>query len=385
VRFSHRLDPLPEYLSARLQRRVAERRAAGRDVISLGIGDPDLPPTAAARAALAEAVQRDDVAHYPTNRGLAPLREAVARFYAARFGVVVDPETEVLPLLGAKEGIAHLCLAQLDAGDAALVAEPGYPVYVGGPVLAGAEPIGLPLRPELGFQPDLDAIPAAARERANLLVLGYPNNPTGAVADDDLFDRLVAFSAAHDVPLCHDNAYSEITFDGYVAPSLLAAPGARERGIELLSLSKAFSLPGWRIAFAVGDAAMIANLHRLKTNVDTGMFEALQRAAIGLLDSDPAERRALAATYERRRDLVCDALDAAGIALPRPRGAMYVWMPVPGEEPSLDFAERLFDQVDVVVGPGRAYGPAGEGYVRLALTQPEDRLAEAIARIVSVL
>jgi LL-diaminopimelate aminotransferase len=288
VRFARRLDPVPEYLTARLNRLIAERRAAGRDVISLGVGDPDLPPTVAAREALAAAVRRDDVAHYPTNRGRADLREAVARFYASRFGVTLDPETEVVPLLGAKEGLAHLALAQLDPGDVALVADPGYPVYVGGPLLAGAEPYGLALLPELGFQPDLAAVPADVRNRANLLILGYPNNPTGAVVEDDLFARLVAYG----VPVCHDNAYSEITFDGYVAPSFLATPGAREAGMEILSLSKAFSLPGWRIAFAVGNAAMVGNLLKLKTNVDSGMFTALQLAAIALLDSDPAERRA---------------------------------------------------------------------------------------------
>ena len=268
MRFARRLDPVPEYLTARLNRLIAERRAAGRDVISLGVGDPDLPPSVAAREALAAAVRRDDVAHYPTNRGLPELREAVARFYDRRFGVTLDPETEVVPLLGAKEGLAHLALAQLDPGDVALVADPGYPVYVGGPLIAGAEPYGLPLLPERAFQPDLGAVPAAVRDRANLLILGYPNNPTGAVVEDDLFERLVAYG----VPVCHDNAYSEITFDGYVAPSFLQTPGAREAGIELLSLSKAFSLPGWRIAFAVGNAAMVGNLLRLKTNVDSGMF-----------------------------------------------------------------------------------------------------------------
>jgi LL-diaminopimelate aminotransferase len=381
MRFARRLDPVPEYLTARLNRLIAERRAAGRDVISLGVGDPDLPPAIAAREALAEAVRRDDVAHYPTNRGLPELREAVARFYGTRFAVTIDPETEVVPLLGAKEGLAHLALAQLDPGDVALVADPGYPVYVGGPLIAGAEPYGLPLLPERAFQPDLDAVPAAVRNRANLAILGYPNNPTGAVVEDDLFERLVQFG----VPVCHDNAYSEITFDGYVAPSFLATPGARESGIELLSLSKAFSLPGWRIAFAVGNAPMVANLLRLKTNVDAGMFVALQHAAIALLDSDPADRRALADLYGRRRDLVCDALRAAGLEVARPRGGMYVWLPVPTDEGSLAFSERVLDACDVVVSPGVAYGPSGEGFVRLALTQPEDRLQEAVGRLIRCL
>jgi LL-diaminopimelate aminotransferase len=381
MRFSHRLDPLPEYLTARLNRIVGERRAAGLDVISLGVGDPDLPPPAWARALLADTVERTDVAHYPTNRGEPALREAVARFYRTRFGVEIDPEREVLPLLGAKEGIAHLALAQLDPGDVALIADPGYPVYVGGPTLAGAEPVALPLHAANDFQPDLAAVAADVRRRANLLIVGYPNNPTGAVAGEGLFERL----SAGGVPICHDNAYSEITFDGYVAPSFLAADGAMDAGIEILSLSKAFSLPGWRLAFAVGNAAMIANLHRLKTNVDAGMFVALQRVATALLDSDPQERRALAAIYAERRDLVCDALSAAGVEVPRPRGGMYVWMPVPGGEPSAAFAERLLERTGVVVAPGSAYGRAGEGYVRIALTQPADRLREAMGRLCEAL
>lgn len=381
MRFARRLEPVPEYLTARLNRLIAERRAAGRDVISLGVGDPDLPPSVAARQALATAVRRDDMAHYPTNRGLPELRAAVARFYDRRFGVTLDPETEIIPLLGAKEGLAHLALAQLDPGDVALVADPGYPVYVGGPLIAGAEPYSLPLLRERAFQPDLNAVPASVRDRANLLILGYPNNPTGAVVENDLFERLIAYG----VPVCHDNAYSEITFDGYVAPSFLQTPGAREAGIELLSLSKAFSLPGWRIAFAVGNASMVGNLLRLKTNVDSGMFTALQHAAIALLDSDPAERTVLAATYGRRRDLVCDALAAAGLEVTPPRGGMYVWLPVPGGEGSMAFSARILDECDVVISPGVAYGPAGEGFVRLALTQPEHRLAEAVGRLIRCL
>ena len=382
MRGSSRLDGVPEYLSTRLMRTVAEARARGVDVISLGIGDPDTPPPLDLREEIGAQALRDELHVYPTNLGIAPLREAVAAHYRTRFGVELDPEREIIPLLGAKEGLAHLCLAQLDPGGVALVADPGYPVYVGGPTLAGAEPRPIALRRERAFQPDLDAIAPADRDRANLLVVGYPNNPTGAVIEDDFFDRLVAFADRFDVPVCHDNAYSEITFDGYVAPSYLQTAGARDHGIEILSLSKAFSLPGWRVAFAVGNAAMIANLGKLKTNVDSGMFVAMQHAAVALLGSDPAERRALAAVYERRRDVVCDLLAAAGIDAPRPRATMYVWLPVPTGEPSLAFSERILDACDVVVSPGAAFGAAGEGFVRLALTQPEERLREAIDRLV---
>src|SRR5262249_37684235 len=269
-----RLDALPEYLAAQLARKVADARAAGVDVISLGIGDPDMDPPAELADVLDQNVRRRDTHNYPTNRGLPELREAVARYYGTRFGVEIDPEREVVPLLGAKEGLAHLCLAQLDPGDAALIADPGYPVYSGGPTLAGAEPVRLPLRAEHGFLPDLDAVDPKDAQRANLLLCGYPNNPTGAGAEPDLFPRLAAFGLEHDVPICHDNAYAEITFDGFRATSFLAAPGAREAGIEVMSLSKALNMPGWRVAFAVGNAELIAALTKLKTHVDSGMFEA---------------------------------------------------------------------------------------------------------------
>jgi LL-diaminopimelate aminotransferase len=241
------------------------------------------------------------------------------------------------------------------------------------------------LRAAHGFLPDLDAVEPADSGRANLAIVGYPNNPTGAVADDAFFARLATFGLERGVPICHDNAYSEITFDGFVAPSFLAAPGAREAGLEILSLSKAFSLPGWRLAFAVGNAAMIANLHRLKAHVDAGVFEALQRAAIHLLESDPAERRALADVYARRRTIAVDALRAAGLDVPLPKGGMYVWMPIPTGEASVAFAARILEETDVVVSPGAAYGAGGEGFVRLALTVPDERLAEAMERLTEAL
>ncbi len=385
---ARRTQTLPTYIAQQLAARVAEARARGIDVISLGVGDPDLPPPAEARAFLAAAVQRTDVAHYPSNRGLAELREAVAAFYEARFGVRLDPEREVLPLLGAKEGIAHLALASLDPGDVSLIADPGYPVYASGAILAGAEPVSLPLLPELAFQPDLAAVPPRVAERARLLTLGYPNNPTGAVVEDDLFERIVAFADRHDVPVCHDNAYSEITWGDYTAPSFLQTPGAREVGVEILSLSKAYSAPGWRVAFCVGNAGILERYTRMRTHVDAGMFVALQRAAIHLLGRPEAERRELSALYERRAAIVCDALEAAGSPVVRPRGAMYVWLPVPeGPRPgaSLRFADLALERAAVVVLPGAAYGAGGEGHVRLALTVPDDRLAEAMARLASVL
>jgi LL-diaminopimelate aminotransferase len=381
VRFSRRLAGLPEYLSAMLNRRVAEARAAGVDVISLGIGDPDLPPPAELCDVFDRETRRPDAHHYPTNRGIVELRQALAGHYARRFGVVLDPEREVLPLLGAKEGLAHLCLAQLDPGDAALVADPGYPVYRGGPAIAGAEAVGLPLHAERRFLPDLDAVSDADARRANLLICGYPNNPTGAVADAAFMQRLARFGLDRGVPIAHDNAYAELSYDGYVAPSFLAAPDGVEAGIEIYSLSKSLNMPGWRVAFAVGNGAMLQNLTRLKTNVDSGMFIALQRTAVEAIGLIPAFSAQMTEIYRRRRDLVCDALSAIGVHVDRPLGGIYVWAPVPPGVHSQAFADRLLGEAGVVVGAGSSYGEHGEGYVRLSLTVPDERLDEAMARI----
>ena len=366
-------------------RLTAEARARGEDVIALGIGDPDTTPSSELREALFAAVRREDTHGYPTNHGIGVLREAVAEYYRARFGVTLDPEREVLPLLGAKEGLAHLSMAQLDEGDVALVGDPGYPVYRGGPALAGAQAIGMPLTREGGFLPDLEGIANDHVTRANLLVCSYPNNPTGAVAGSAFFDALATFGLDRGVPICHDNAYAELTYDGLVAPSFLASPGARDAGIELYSLSKALSLPGWRLAFAVGNAEMLGRLRMLKTHIDSGMWLALQRAAVTALELVPAFTAELRPVYERRRDLLCSALERAGVPLVRPSGALYVWMPVPKGATSLAYAERLLTEQSVVVGAGVAYGPCGEGYVRLALTAPDERLEEAAERIVRTL
>ncbi|MGA0122182.1 MAG: aminotransferase class I/II-fold pyridoxal phosphate-dependent enzyme, partial [Gaiellales bacterium] len=379
-----RMTQVPEYVTATMNRRIAEARARGEDVISLGIGDPDLPPDPRIRARLAEEVQRDDAARYPTNSGMPELREAVARHYRRRFGVDVDPATEVLPLLGAKEGIAHLALALLDPGSVSLIADPGYPVYASGPLIAGAEAHPLPLAAANGFLPDLEAVDESALARARLAILGYPNNPTGAVADEAFFERLGRFADANDLVACHDHAYAEIAFDDVQAPSALAAPAFRRGGIEILSLSKTFSVPGWRIAFAVGAPHVIEVLHRLKTQVDAGMFPALQRTAAWMLDADDLAGPPRAA-YRSRRDLACGELAAVGLPVEPPPGGMYLWVPIPTGEPSVAFAERIFDQARVVVTPGSAYGSAGEGFVRMALTVPEARIAEAVQRIGAIL
>ena len=363
IRPSQRIAQLPPYLFAELERKVSERRKAGVDVISLGIGDPATH-------------------QYPSNRGLEAFRQAVADFYLRRFGVELDPDREVLPLLGGKEGVAHVCLAMLDPGEVCLAADPGYPVYTSGTLLAGATPHLMPLTAGNGFLPDLDDLGRDVTDRANLLFCNYPNNPTGAVVEDDFFTRLAAFGVERGVPVVHDNAYSEITFDGYVAPSFLAAPGARDAGIEMFSWSKAYNMTGWRVGAAVGNADMIAALLKLKTNVDSGQFDAIQLAAARILGPEgDAHVEHMREVYGRRRDLVIEALAAAGLEVAPPRGTIYVWAPVPDGHTSVSFAELVLEQADVVVSPGSAYGPNGEGYVRLSLTVADDRLREAVARI----
>ncbi len=378
---SKRLGAIPPYMFAELERKVADKRAAGADVISLGIGDPDMPTFPHIVAAMQAAVADPGTHRYPSNRGRAELREAFARFYDRRFGVAIDPGAEVIPAIGAKECIYNLCFAFLDPGDVALASDPGYPVYTGGPVLAGAEVEALPLLPDLGFAPDLDAIDPAALERARLIFLNYPNNPTGAVVPEGLFERVVALAREHEILVVHDNAYSETTYDGYVAPSFLATPGAGEVGVEVFSLSKGYNMTGWRCAAILGNADAISTYWRLKTNVDSGLFEAVQLAAAAALDG-PAEPLAeMNAIYARRRDLVVAALREIGVAVEPPKGTIYVWAPVPDGYTSTSFCEHVLDQAAVVISPGSMYGPSGEGFFRISLTTPDGQLAEAVERL----
>jgi LL-diaminopimelate aminotransferase len=381
MRFSQRVQHLPPYLFADIERRITERRAAGLDVISLGIGDPDLPTPPHIVDALTVAA-RDPATHqYPSNHGELGFREAVAEYYEQRFGVGLDVATEIVPLLGAKEGIAHICVAVLDPGDVALAPDPGYPVYTTGPLLAGAVPVTVPLVPERGFQPDLEAVPADVLTRARMIYVCYPNNPTGAVIEDDFFTRLVAFAAEHDLIVVHDNAYGDITYDGYVAPSFLETPGAKEVGVEMFSLSKSYNMTGWRAGAVVGNREVVDAYWRLKTNIDSGMFGAVQRAAATALTSSQECVREMCEVYRRRRDALVRALTSLGMAVTAPKGTIYLWVAVPDGYTSASFTQHLLEQADVVVTPGAAYGAAGEGYVRLSLTVPDDRLEEAVRRI----
>ena len=381
MRFSRRMDGLPPYLFAEIERKVAEKRKQGVDVISLGIGDPDMPTP----PHIVEEMQRqvaDPANHqYPNNRGLDEFRKAVATFYRNRFGVALDPETEVFPLLGSKEGIAHICMSFLDEGSVCLGADPGYPVYASGPVLAGGEAVPLPLESGLGFQPDLEAIDGDILARARMLFVNYPNNPTGAVIEDDFFARLTEFGRRHDIAIIHDNAYSEITFDGYVAPSFLETPGAKDAGVEFYSLSKTYNMTGWRIGAAVGNAKIIEALWRLKTNLDSGMFQALQRTAVTAMTGSQQSVRDMCVLYQRRRDLVVGTLREIGIDVASPKGTIYIWVPVPDGYTSTSFADMVLEKCAVVVPPGSGYGASGEGFVRISLTAPDERISEALDRI----
>lgn len=378
---SKRLEAMPPYMFAELERRVADKRAAGIDVISLGIGDPDHATFPYIVEAMQAAVADPGNHRYPSNRGREEFRSALASFYDRRFGVEIDAESEVIPAIGAKECIYNLCFAFLDAGDVALASDPGYPVYTGGPVLAGAEVELLPLVPELGFAPDLEAIDEMALSKARLMFLNFPNNPTGAVAPDGFFERVVELASRHDFLVVHDNAYSETTYDGYVAPSFLATPGAKEVGVEVFSLSKGYNMTGWRCAAILGNADAIQTYWRLKTNVDSGLFEAVQIAGAAALAGPREPLAEMNRTYARRRDLVVDALREIGVDVEAPRGTIYVWAPVPEGHTSTSFAELVLEEAAVVVSPGSMYGPSGEGFFRISLTTRDERISEAVERM----
>ena len=363
---SERLNKIPPYLFAELERKIAAKRAAGEDVISLGIGDPDRPTPALIVEAAQEAVTEPETHRYPSNRGRQDFREAVRDFYERRFDVTLDPEREIIPAIGAKEAIFNLNLAFLDPGDYALAADPGYPVYTAGPWLAGAEPVLMGLEAERGFTPDLGAIDDEVLARARLMYLNYPNNPTGAVVPDGFFEQVVEFARANRILVVHDNSYSEITFEGYRAPSFLATPGAKEVGIEVFSLSKGYNMTGWRCAVVVGNAEAIETYWRLKTNIDSGLFEAIQLAGVAALEpATDVEVAAMRELYRRRRDLVCEALQRIGVHVAPPRATIYVWAPVPeGFASSSEYCEHVLERTAVVLSPGGAYGPtakAGSG------------------------
>jgi len=381
MRLAKRIEKLPPYLFAEISRKIAEKRAQGVDVVSFAVGDPDIPTPSHVIDALCQAA-RDPANHrYPETDGLPDLRRAIARWYEQRFDVSLDPDREVLPLIGSKEGIGHIALCFIDPGDLALVPDPGYPVYSVGTMFAGGDCYFMPLTEENDFLPDLEAIPKAVARRAKLMWISYPNNPTGAVAELDFFEQVVRFAKEHGIAVCHDAPYTEVAFDGYRPASFLQAAGAREVGAEFHSFSKSYNMTGWRIGMVVGNATMVDALMRVKSNLDSGIPQAIQRMAIAALEGPQeciAEHNAI---YQRRRDRLVAALAGMGLKVRSPKASLYLWARLPEGRTSLEFASRLLDDIGVVVTPGIGYGPHGEGYVRLSLTLPDERLEEGLRRL----
>lgn len=382
MRRAHRLQGLQPYLFAELDKKIRALRQKGVDVINLGVGDPDMPTPAHIVERLREEVYDAGHHRYPDYEGSPELRRAVADWYRKRFGVQLDPDKEVMVLIGSKEGIAHILWAFVDAGDYALIPDPAYPVYRTHTILAGGIPHSMPLREERSFLPDLASIPGDVAERAKIMFLNYPNNPTGAVANVGFFAEAVAFARKHGVLLCHDSAYCEITYDGHVAPSVLEVDGAKDVCLEFGSFSKPFNMTGWRLGYAVGNAEAVAALGVIKTNTDSGQFTAVQHAGVEALAHEPGRFiREVQAVYAGRREVVAKALRALGWEFTLPGGAFYVWVRVPEGTDSTAFVARMLDRTGVLVTPGVAFGEAGEGYCRISLTVPDERLAEALGRI----
>jgi LL-diaminopimelate aminotransferase len=381
VRLSQRLEKLPPYLFVEISRKIAEKRAQGVRVISFAIGDPDIPTPPHIIEALREAALDPSNHRYPETEGLPELRRAIAAWYRRRFGVDLNPEEEILPLIGSKEGIGHVALCLIDPGDVALVPDPAYPVYAMGTVIAGGQPYYLPLREENDFLPDLTQVPEEVARRAKVLWINYPNNPTGAVADLAFFREVVAFARRYDLVVCHDAPYTEVAFDGYRPPSFLEVPGAKEVGIEFHSFSKSYNMTGWRIGMAVGNARLIRALRDVKSNLDSGIPQAIQRMAIAALEGPQECIEEHNRIYRARRDRLVEALRRLGLRVRPSLASLYLWARVPEGETSVGFAERLLEEAAVVVTPGVGYGPSGEGYVRLSLTIPDDDLEEGLRRL----
>lgn len=382
IELADRVKQLPPYLFARISELITEKRNAGVDVISLGIGDPDLPTPSHVLDSLTAAAQHGENHRYPESDGLPALREAIARWYSTRHGVTLDPNSEIVPLIGSKEGIAHLPLCLINTGDVSLVTDPGYPVYEIGTMFAGGENVRLPLLEANDYLPDLAAIHPDDAARAKILWLNYPNNPTGAIADLAFFEKAIDWARANDVIIAHDLAYADVAFDGYMPPSILEVAGATDVAIEFNSLSKTFNMTGWRVAMAVGNAQVIDALTRVKTNIDSGIPQAIQEMAITALDDPRDSIESHNQIYQNRRDRALSVLRELGLTVDDPKASLYIWARLPeGVESSAEYAAELIDSVGVVVTPGASYGENGEGYIRISLTTPDDRLDEALERL----
>ena len=381
MKFSNRLGKLAPYPFVEISRIIAQKRAAGADVVTFGIGDPDIPTPQPIIDRLLQASQDPPNHRYPETDGLPELRRAIAHWYNQRFSVKLDPDTEVLPLIGAKEGIGHVAFCFLDPGDLALVPDPAYPVYGVGTMFAGAESYVMPLYEEDGWLPELDTIPADVARAAKVMWLNYPNNPTSAVATTEDFASAIAFCREHDIALLHDAAYSEVGYEGYRAASFLEGDGAREVGIEFHSLSKTYNMTGWRIGMAVGNADMIKALFQIKANLDSGIPQSIQEMAIEALTGSQDCIEDNIAIYQRRRDRVIKALRTLGLSVAVPKASLYIWARVPEGYTSAEFARRLLEETDIVVTPGSSYGKYGEGYIRFSLTTPDERVETGCQRL----
>ena len=381
MKLANRIEQLPPYLFVEISKKINEKRAQGIDVITFAIGDPDLPTPERILDVLHAASDEPANHRYPESEGLPELRQAVADWYGSRFGVTLDRDTEVLPLIGAKEGIGHMALCLIDPGDIALVPDPAYPVYSIGTMFAGGETHWLPLEEENGWLPDLGAIPEDVARKAKVIWVNYPNNPTGAVADIGFYNDLVAFAKKYDIAVCHDAPYSEIAYDGYRPVSLLEAKDAMDVGIEFHSLSKSYNMTGWRVGMAVGNAGLINALMRVKSNLDSGIPQAVQLMAIEALRGSQDCVAENVAVYQRRRDKLVAALTKIGMSVVPPQASLYVWARIPDGYTSADYAAKLIEEAAVVVTPGSGYGKYGEGYVRLSLTLADDQVEEGARRI----
>ena len=378
---ARRIAQLPPYLFAEIDKKKTEMRKRGMDLIDLGIGDPDLPTPPPIIERLKKASEDSRNHRYPSYEGMLEFRTAVAEWYQRRFGVNLDPATEVLSLIGSKEGIAHIPLAFVDPGDVVLVPSPGYPVFSVATLFAGGIPHVLPLRKENGFLPNLAEIPKSLAKKAKLLFINYPNNPTAAVAERPFYEAVIAFAQRYQIIVCHDAAYSEIAFEGYQPLSFLEIEGAKEVGIEFHSLSKTFNMTGWRIGFAVGHAEIISALGKVKTNIDSGVFQAIQEAGIEALRHFDTPVPEAIQVYQKRRDVMVKGLREIGLEVDLPKATFYLWIQVPAKYSSAQFATLLLEQAGIVATPGNGFGEEGEGYVRMALTVDEPRLREAIERL----
>uniref|UniRef100_A0A7C4AIS8 Aminotransferase n=1 Tax=Thermodesulfovibrio aggregans TaxID=86166 RepID=A0A7C4AIS8_9BACT len=380
IQYAERIRTLPPYLFAAIDQMKRESISKGTDLIDLSIGDPDIPTPKHIVDAMKKAVENPEHHRYPSYEGMLLYRQAVSRWYKRRFNIELDPEKEVLSLIGSKEGIGHIPLAFVDPGDIVLVPSPGYPVYPVGTKFAGGVPYFMPLREENNFFPDIDSIPEDVCKKAKLMFINYPNNPTAAVATEDFFKKVIDFAKKFNIIVCHDAAYSEIYYEGKPI-SFMQVDGAKEVGIEFHSFSKTYNMTGWRIGYAVGNKDILSGLGKVKTNLDSGVFQAIQEAGIVALDTDDSILSRIRETYRERRDILCEGLLLAGLNLRKPLATFYVWVKIPRGTNSIDFVAKLLKEAEVLCTPGVGFGEHGEGYIRFALTQSKERIKEAVERI----